>query len=815
MKIFCTTFILLCFAFVVSGQSISGKIQDPSGKAIEYTTVALKNASDSLLSRGAITDMDGNFEMGGVEAGNYFIECSYIGYETFYSEVIQYTGGDLVLQPYKLKTSSQVLNEVTVTARKPLIEIRADKMILNTDASVSAIGTNALELLKKAPGVVIDNNDNIQLKGKNGVRIYIDGKPSYFSAQELANFLKGIASSDIEAVEIITNPSAKYDAQGNAGIINLRLKKNKNFGTNGSANLSLGYGVFHKSFLSLNLNNRVNKWNTYGNIGIGNSKYDNEMNLYREQDGKIFDQNQSQVSSNRPVNAKIGVDYAINSKHTLGALVSGNTQYIDNEWASESQTTIGTMGRENMIDSVLIAQNNITSNNLYTNFNVNYKFSDTVGNELTIDLDKGIYRGESASFQPNYYKTSPTGTTLSERIFSNSTPSDIDINTGKLDYSKTLQKSGLVLSTGVKYANVKSDNTFLFYNVVNDIEVKDPSQSNDFGYTENVAAIYGNINGKASEKLNFQAGIRYEHTTSTGNLTRDASEPTKPQDYVKRKYGNFFPSGALTYTLNPNHVLNLTYSRRIQRPDYESLNPFEWKLDELTFRKGNPFLTPQYNDNIELTYTVKQAANISIGYSKSQDVISDVIERDKDVANKTFINYRNIANSENYSLSINTPLPIAKWWNGFLSTTMYQTKFEARFDDYSFDTKTPIAVNVYAENTFNLPKDIGFEVSGWFNSSSIEGGSMITRPQGQLDLGVKRSFMDKKVSVKLGFTDVLHTARWSGESNVIPGLYFRGGGRWEARRVNLNINYRFGSNQVKGARNRKTGLEDEAGRLNN
>ncbi|MBK8390138.1 MAG: outer membrane beta-barrel protein [Saprospiraceae bacterium] len=181
------------------------------------------------------------------------------------------------------------------------------------------------------------------------------------------------------------------------------------------------------------------------------------------------------------------------------------------------------------------------------------------------------------------------------------------------------------------------------------------------------------------------------------------------------------------------------------------------EIDELTFRKGNPFLTPQYNNNIELTYTVKQAANISIGYSKSQDVISDVIERDKDVANKTFINYRNIANSENYSLSINTPLPIAKWWNGFLSTTMYQTKFEARFDDYSFDTKTPIAVNVYAENTFSLPKDIGFEVSGWFNSSSIEGGSMITRPQGQLDLGVKRSFMDKKVSVKLGFSQTFCT----------------------------------------------------------
>ena len=797
----------------INAQSISGNLLDKAGKPVEFATVTLMAAIDSALVKGAISEEDGSFTFDNMDKGRYFLEANFVGYESFQSEAFEYDGTSIQRPTIIFKEASQLLSEVTVTARKPFIEIHADKMVLNTSASISAIGDNALELLRKAPGVVVDNNENIQLKGKSGVRIYIDGKPSYFSETELANYLKGISAADIEAVEIITNPSAKFDAQGNAGIINLRLKKNKNFGTNGSINLSLGQGYYHKSSASLNLNNRVNKWNTYANVNVGNSKYFNEMNLYREQDSKIFDQKQRQSSESAPLNTKIGVDYYASSKSTFGALVALNTQYKDVAWQSYSNTTIANIETRSKVDSVLNASNTIMSRNLYGNVNLNYKYEDTSGNEIVVDIDKGYYKARGTSFQPNYYVSENGNQIFAEKIFSNETPSMIDINTGKIDYTKAFKKSGITLTTGAKFSNVKTDNTFLFFNNVDGVQIRDKERSNDFAYTENVAAGYVNVNGKASEKISYQAGVRYEQTSSVGDLTRDASLPSKPQDYVKRTYGNFFPSAALTYNLHKNHILNLTYSKRIQRPNYESMNPFEFKLDELTFRRGNPFLTPQYNDNLELTYTVMQAANISIGYSHAEDVIVDIIERDMDIANKAFINYRNVASSDNYSLSINSPLPIKKWWNGFTSLTLYKTNFKARFAEYSFDSETPVAVNFYAENNFTLPKGYTFEVSGWFNSASLDGGTMLQKPMGQMDIGAKKSFMDSKLTIKMGLTDILGTAKWSGESNVIPGLVMKANGRWDARRINLNLNYRFGNSEVKGARNRKTGLEDEAGRI--
>lgn len=813
MRSLLTSMILFTCSILINAQDISGKLIDKTGKGIEYATITLMSAADSSLVKGAISEEDGSFIFENTAPGKYYYEANYIGYSAYLSPVFDVADKNISFPTVTMTEASQLLNEVTVTAKKPFIEIQADKMVLNTAASISAVGENALELLRKAPGVVVDNNESIQLKGKNGVQIYIDGKPSYFSSQELANFLKGISSADIEAVEIITNPSAKYDAQGNAGIINIRLKKNKNFGTNGSLNLYAGQGYYHKSSASLNLNNRKNKFNTYANFNIGNSKYFNEMNLYREQDSKIFDQTQRQYNESAPLNTKVGVDYYANSKNTFGALVSLNTQYKDVAWQSYSNTTIANIATRSRIDSVLNATNTIMNRNVYGNVNLNYKYEDTSGNQLIVDVDKGYYTARGNSFQPNYYVSADGNQVFAEKIFSNETPSTIDINTGKIDYTKSFKKSGITLTTGAKFSNVKTDNSFRFFNNVDGIQIKDVYKSNDFAYTENVGAVYANINGKASDKFSYQAGVRYEHTNSIGDLVRDPSLPVTDKDYVERNYGNFFPSAALTYNIHKNHVLNLTYSKRIQRPNYESMNPFEFKLDELTFRRGNPFLTPQYNDNLELTYTVMQAANVSFGYSHAEDVIVDIIERDMDVSNKAFINFRNLAISDNYSVSINSPLPIKKWWNGFTSLTLYKTIFKARFEEYSFDNATPLAVNFYAENSFTLPKGFGLEVSGWFNSGSIDGGTMLQRPMGQMDLGAKKSFMDNKMSVKLGLTDVLMTARWAGESNVVPGLVMKANGRWDSRRINLNINYRFGNSNVKGARNRKTGLEDEAGRI--
>jgi iron complex outermembrane recepter protein len=811
MKKILTIITLSCITLSIFGQKITVKAHDQEKNIVEFATVALLAAKDSAIIKGEITDMDGNAVFENVPNGQYLIKSSFVGLQDHWSEVINMNNQDVNVVALLAPTSQQ-LNEVTITAKKPIIEVNADRLILNPDASISMAGISALDLLRKAPGVVIDNNDGIQLKGKNGVRIYIDGKPSQLTQQDLANLLRNMTSNDIEAVEIITNPSAKYDAQGNAGIINIRLKKNRNFGTNGSASLGLGYGDYHKANANLTLNNRQGKLNTFGNVGIGDSKWYNEMSLYRLQDGKVFDSFQSQVNHNKPVNAKLGMDYYFNNKHTFGYMVNGFAQYGPNRYRSNSQNLISTQQREG-IDSVLVASNNIDSRSINFAFNANYKYSDTSGNEFVFDIDRGLYRSESFSTQPNEYLTSLGGQRLNSRTFTNDTPSDIDIFTVKGDYTKTLKSSGWNLGTGFKYSSVKSDNTFVLNNLVDGNEIKDIFNSNEFFYDESVSALYVNANGKLGKKFSTQLGLRMEHTNSEGDLVKDPSIPKKDEDNVLRSYTGLFPSAALTYTINDKNVLNFTYSRRLDRPNYRDLNPFEWRLDELTFRKGNPFLKPSYNNNVEMSYTFLQAATLTASYSKSIDQVSDIIERDPNVPNVSYIMYRNIANREQYNIGLNTPLPINKWWTGYMSLSVYQTFFNATFPEYSFDTKTPIAFNGYAENSFKINDKHAFEISGWFNSASVWGGTFLTKPQGSLDLAYRLKFADDKANLKIGFTDILMTAAWNMQSDVIPGLNMVGSGRWESRRVTMNLSYRFGNNNVKSARKRATGSESEAKRL--
>jgi outer membrane receptor protein involved in Fe transport len=576
--------------------------------------------------------------------------------------------------------------------------------------------------------------------------------------------------------------------------------------------LSGGYGQYHKANGSISLNNRNKKVNIYGNFGLGNSKWYNEMGIKRTQDGKTFDMSDVSTSQNSPINTKFGVDYYASSKHTFGILINANTQYQDNNENHLNNTFISNAKSTN-IDSVLNASSNETSRSFNSNINLNYKFADTIGNELTFDIDYGYFNRREDNNQPNIYKSYNTGAILASKIFEISSPTAINIYTIKSDYSKDLKSIGWQLSSGFKFAKVTSDNTFLLSNIIDSKKIKDIAQSNDFYYDEAVAAFYLNANGQITKKLNAQFGLRMEQTKSEADLVRDPSLPKKENDNSERKYTDFFPSGALTYTLNQNHVLNLSYSRRLDRPNYQHLNPFEYRIDELTFRKGNPFLRPQYNNNLEVTYTVFQAANLGISYSKSRDEVTDIIERDPLVPNRTFINYRNLANREQYSLSLNTPLPIRKWWNGFTSLSMSQTYYNATFETYSFNTKTPLAFNAYAENNFTLTKDINVEVSGWYNSASIWGGTFLTKPQGSLDFGARFKLNDGNTNLKVTFTDILRTASWNMTSDVIPGLSMIGRGTWESRRFNINISHSFGNKSVKGSRQRNTGLESEAKRL--
>ncbi|MFM2268380.1 MAG: hypothetical protein RL757_1821 [Bacteroidota bacterium] len=834
------SFVLLLFLFNISAafsQKISGEIMLPDGKPAEYAAVLLLRGQDSTLVKGAATDEKGNFELDGIEKGDYLISVSFVGYPKFMGQKFSFDGSNLRIETVKLAAQSTELAGVTVTVRKPLIEVKADRTIFNVESSVTAAGSNGLEILRKAPGVTLDNNENIQLKGKNGVEVYVDGKKSYMSQAELVNYLKSIPAADIEAIEIITNPSARFDASGNAGIINIRLKKNKNFGTNGSVNLALAHGISEnwdtkdtgpKESISLSLNNRTKKVNTFGTVSVSDNTWYNNMNLRREQDGRVFDQRQQQVNDNRDLNGKFGLDYFPNSRHTFGVLFNGGTNLQQNKWTSDSRTTISNLSNPNKIDSILVAQNVIAGGRQNVNANFNYRFADTSGHEFVLDVDNGYYNATSNSTQPNTYRTGDDALNIRQNLVKNETPSNINIFTIKGDYNQTLGKESK-LETGFKVANVKTDNQFDFFNVLNNVNVRDLSQSNEFLYTERVSAAYVNYNTnfkfkkivadtaqktkEITQTLGVQFGVRLENTYSIGDLRRDPSQLKLATDYVKRDYTNLFPSAAITFEPNQKHSFAITYSRRIDRPDYENLNPFEWRLDELTYRKGNPFLKPQYSNNFEFKYTLLQFISLSSGYNRTVDGIMDLVERDPLGTGRSYINYRNLAQQDNYNISLSSPTPIKKWWNGYLNVSVYQSIFTAKFPEYSFRLKSPWAVNFYGEQTFSLPKNTTLEVSGWFNSGSIWGGSWYNRPQGSFDIGVQKKVLEGRGSIKLSLSDLFFTAPWSAVGDAIPGFKVSAGGNWESRQVRLNFNYRFGGREVKGARSRETGSESESRRV--
>lgn len=800
-------FALLLMASAASAQSIRGVIQQPNGKSVEFATVTLHKAADSLLVKGAITGDDGHYEIKDAPAGRYFIKANVIGMGDGKSEAFDYDGQNKTIEtPLVLAEAATTIGQVTVVARRPPVEVKADKTILNVEGTVNSTGLSALELLRKAPGVTVDNNENVNVKGKNKVRILIDGRETPLSGKDLAATLKGLQAADIAAIEIISNPSAKYDASGNAGIINIRLKKNKAFGTNGNIGLEGIYGESAKGGVNLSLNHRGKKLSTFGSYNNHYGDWHNDQSFLREQNGQVFDQHATQVNQSRYNRLRVGADWFANDKHTFGVLVNGS--YDPGNWDGESLAKISPSG--GAVNSLLYATNKINQDRRDLNANFNYRFADTSGHSLNVDFDRGFYRIRGESYQPNIYK-SPDGSEIQDEvIYANQTPTDIDITTGKVDYEQRLFKG--TLGAGVKITDVRTDNTFNFFNILDGNPVKDLNVSNQFQYKERTNAAYVNYNRSFGKKLNMQTGLRLENTNYEGV---SMSETNQNGEKVEKNYTKLFPSAALTYTFNPKMGLNLTYSRRIDRPSYQDLNPFQFKLDELTYQQGNKFLRPQFTNSIELSPTYQGYPVVTLGYSKTNDVFTQILFRSPVNPRAAYITQENIADQENYTLSLNIPTPIAKWWEGFVSVTGFRSHFESNFnngtDSFMVD-RAFSAMNLYAEQTLKLPKGWSVQLSGWYNTRAFW-GTLRSNPQGVMDFGIQKQVLDGKGQLRLRVGDLLHTAGWSGENLFTPGLKMTARGTWEARTVTLNFNYRFGSSEVKAARQRKTGLEEESKRI--
>ena len=797
MKNFIVLFCLLTMSLSF-GQGISGKLQSATQDPIPYAAILLNSPLDSSLVKATTSNELGNFTLQGLLPSEYLLKVTVLGYAD-YNKKINYVGDDLDLGAITLTEIAQNLNEVTVVAEKPMVQVLADKTVFNVQNTINATGTSAFELLRKAPGVTVDNGGGFIVEGKSGVQIFIDGKPSILQGGDLTNFLESLQATDIEAVEIITQPSSKYDAAGSAGIINIKLKKDKSLGTNGTYNSGVTAGDFARFNSSVNFNNREKKGNLYGNYSNRFGKTTGFLNLLRTQSNTQFDARTESINDGNSNNIKLGYDYYLDSKHTIGAVVNGS---FNNRFNTDNTRTPIRAFDAIQVDSLLVAVNQSDNTSYNINANINYQFADTLGHSLNIDLDYGGYNSDRNAFQPNTFFDPLESFVLRESVTFQETPIDIEIATAKVDYEQNFLKGKLGL--GFKLSYVDTDNTFNFFNEINGQRILDNTQSNQFRYTENINAGYFNFNRQWG-KWNLQFGLRVENTVSDGNLQ---STQDNENDRVERNFTDFFPSGGLTYQLNRKNQFALTYSRRIQRPNYQSLNPFQFRLNELSFSQGNPFLQPQYTNNVKLAHTFNYRLTTSVSYSRITDFFARVtLAEGENISNLTTLN---VANQEVFNFGVSYPKKILSWWNVYVSLNAFISDYQATSPEF-----LPVrqeTVSFYGQNTFSLPNDWRFEVSGWYNSPSIWGGTYQTDAIGSLNAAVQKKFLDNRFTARLSINDILFTSPWSGITQF-GDLFIDGSGGSDSRRVAFGLTYDFGRNEIKKSRKRKTGLEDENNRI--
>lgn len=779
--------------------SITGTALGPEARPVEAATVSLLRAADSTLVKVELTGADGQFEFDAVGAGEYRLGVALLGFERYVGAPFTVAATPVALPPVVLTENAAALSEVTVTALKPFLERRTDRLIVNIESSILATGSSALDVLERSPGVIVNQNDAIALRGRAGVIIMIDGKPTPLAGQELANYLRALPSSSIERIEIITNPSAKYDAAGNAGIIDIRLKKDKNLGTNGTLTANYGQGVYPKAGAGLSINHRTKKVNAFGSYNYSFRKGLNDLRLYR-----IFLENGNRTSAydqrnflTAPSNfhlARAGADFFLNSKTTLGFVTTGSVNDF-------SRTGENTSDVENGAGEKISAfATSSTSRELAPNyaFNGNFKHVfNAKGQELSADLDYAQYRNETdqqfttryfdlegAEYRPAYLLVGDLG-------------GNLDIRSLKADYAHPL--AGGKLEAGVKSSIVKADNDVAFFDEsVPGTSVYDSTISNHFIYRENINAGYLNFSREWT-RFSLQTGLRAENTIAEGRQLVNGQS-------FDRNYLNWFPSTFLNYKFSDHYEMGLNMSRRLDRPSYRQLNPFRYFLDPSTYSEGNPFLNPQFTWSFEWNHTFAQRYTASLSYALTTDNITQVIGPVEGLDRVTVQTERNLAEAEYISLTVGAPLNPFKWWNSVNNASVYRGRYRGAFantnlraGNWVFDFNT--------SNTFVLKRDWSAELNFSYHSSEVY-GFMHLNPMWGLGLGVQKQLLQRRATLKFALTDIFWTNLPSAiiryRDYVETFEVFR-----ETRQATVSLTYRFGNNQVAQARRRADGAEEE------
>ncbi len=744
--------LLFTFSFSSNAQ-VTGQVEDEDGLALAFVNVILLNANDSSFVKGLNTSLDGDFEIGEIMAGRYLINLQMLGYHTWHSAPIEITSvqqeyelGTIVLKPEGID-----LEGVEVTAKRMVFEQSIEGTTVNVQNSLMTKGSSALQVLERSPGVIIDQrNGDFSLNGQQGVLVLINGKRIRMSSVEIVNFLQSMSADNIKKIELLTNPSAKYDAEGNAGIINIVLEKGSSEGTHGSLSVSAGYGWSDKETVSLNLNHHVNAVNIYGTYsfsrddsffdfgGEGKSNLDAIGNVQRS---NFYNQRFLKRNGH---NINLGLDFGLSDQLTYGVNLNANIAKTDTENINNSSYAFN-------LDSLLRTAVEVLGYNKWNNIATSFYFEKAIGTQrkFNFNLDhlyfgtKQPTRAYSTFFDIEDNAISPSNADLfadEHRGLSNTT---VNVGVAKLDYRMNLA-SDLKLEMGLKAVYSNSNNLGKIERKDGEDWITDDRNHSELEIKESIGAIYSSATYDLDSTAQLVGGLRYEYW----DRRFSASNPTT-------SFGRFFPSVFFSKKLSTYTSLSFAYNKRITQPDYNDLASTLIYNNEISVFAGNPLLQPSISNSFKLTYAYK-GKSFSVSYTKEDNPIARYQLVENDQSNLITVAPQNVRYQKSWTLQTNIPWELKKWWTmnigGSLAYRSFQlahTK-EALRHNYFF-------YNIYGSQQIKLPADLTAELSGWLLSNHYN-GSIKVDGFGMLNFGLKKQFKNSS-SLQFTITDLFKSMR--------------------------------------------------------
>ena len=772
--------------------TVTGKLIDEKQKIQKLATVLLLKGLDSSLVKSTLTNESAFFSFNEISNGTYLIVANGVGYQKSYI-TITVNGKDQNIANIILKTEAVNLGEVTVVARKPFLEQRADKLVVNVEGSATAAGSNALEVLQKVPGVIV-RNEQVTLAGKSSVNIMINGKSSQYT--DINQVLATTPASNIEKIELISNPGARYDAAGGA-IINIMLKKNADLGTNGTVSLATGMGLYKKDGAPIDrnfyritpyfsINNRKGKVNVYGNINFFHRNLYNYNEYERVIPPSRFLQSKYEPNERNSSAYRAGVDYYADDKNTFGFLYRGYSLGSLEEAVNNTQQFNSNTGA--LVSTFQTLNNNhIKRNNQAGNVNWKHSF-DSTGKELNVDLDYSNYQLNNTNDIQNI--VSSGASTKSTQSINN----PVQFTVLKIDYTHPINKD-TKYELGSKLSFATIDNAIIFKNG----EVIDPKRSTNFQYKENINAVYTSFMKKLGG-WELNAGLRLEQTIATGDSMH--------VQVLNRNYTKLFPSFFLTRKIDKNLSTVFQYSKRVNRPSYQQQNPFIEYADSLTYSKGNPLIKPEIADAYKIGLTYQNQPLFSISYNKTNDVIFN--SAPKQEGNQTYVTPENLGTYENVTFELNFPLNFGKKISGYGGNHLIYNHYKADYLGGVYDN-AKWNWQAYWQVAYKPTPFWSMEVSGFYTTKFLE-EFLTINPLGSLNLAIQKTFWEKKGKLTLNFNDLLFTEKSTAMIDY-QIINIKARSMEESRNVRLVFAYSFGNQKLKASRNRESASDAESNRV--